>query len=140
MLAYPITLEPDENGTLLVTCPLLPMVATFGEDEADARRHAVDAIETALASMIADGEEIPRPAVKVPSAVRLPALTALKVELYWSLRTAGITRAELQRRLGWKRESVDRLFRLDHGSKLEQIEAAFAALGREVSLDVRTAA
>lgn len=140
MLAYPITLEPDDNGTLLVTCPLLPIVVTFGEDEADARRHAVDAIETALASMIADGEAIPRPPAGATGAVRLPALTALKVELYWALHAAGITRAELQRRLNWKRESVDRLFRLDHGSKLEQIEAAFAALGREVSVDVREAA
>ncbi|MBE7200508.1 MAG: type II toxin-antitoxin system HicB family antitoxin [Parafilimonas terrae] len=140
MLAYPITLEPDDNGTLLVTCPLLPIVLTFGEDEADARRHAVDAIETALASMIADGDPIPRPPISSKCSVRLPALTALKVELYWALQDAGITRAELQRRLGWKRESVDRLFRLDHGSKLEQLEAAFAALGRELSLDVRAAA
>ena len=40
--------------------PLIPMVVTFGETEADARRHAVDAIETALASMIDNGEDIPR--------------------------------------------------------------------------------
>lgn len=140
MLAYPITLEPDDNGTLLVTCPLLPIVLTFGETETAARRHAVDAIETALASMIADGEAIPRPVGERGDTVRLPALTGLKVELYWALREAEITRAELQRRLGWKRESVDRLFRLDHGSKLEQLEAAFAALGRELSLDVRAAA
>ena len=140
MLAYPITLEPDDNGTLLVTCPLLPIVLTYGESEDDARRHAVDAIETALASMIADVEVIPRPPRDKGDGVRLPALTAIKVELYRSLHEAGITRAELQRRLGWKRESVDRLFRLDHGSKLEQLEAAFAALGRELSLDVRAAA
>lgn len=140
MLAYPITLESDDNGTLLVTCPLLPIVLTYGETEADARRHAIDAIETALASMIADGETIPRPVGERGDTVRLPARTGLKVELYWALREAGITRAELQRRLGWKRESVDRLFRLDHGSKLEQLEAAFAALGRELSLDVRAAA
>lgn len=140
MLAYPITLEPDDNGTMLVTCPLLPIVLTYGENEAAARSHAVDAIETALASMIADGDVIPRPPRAQADSVRLPALTALKVELYWALQEAGITRAELQRRLGWKRESVDRLFRLDHGSKLEQLEAAFAALGRELSLDVRAAA
>jgi hypothetical protein len=29
-------------------------------------------------------------------------------------REAGLTRAELMRRLGWNRESVDRLFRLGH--------------------------
>ncbi|MEG6509469.1 type II toxin-antitoxin system HicB family antitoxin [Methyloligella sp. 2.7D] len=140
MLEYRIELAPDDNGTLLVTCPQIPMVATFGESEADARQHAVDAIETALASLIDDGEEIPVPDGSAGPAVRLPLLTTLKVQLYWALRSAGITRAELARRLGWNRESVDRLFRLDHRSRLEQLEAAFGALGRIVDLQVRDAA
>lgn len=140
MLSYRIELTPDDNGTLLVTCPQLPIVATFGETEEDARHHAVDAIETALASMIDDGETIPAPDGEPGPAVRLPMMTTLKVNLYWALATAGITRAELARRLGWNRESVDRLFRLDHRSRLEQIEAAFQALGTEVDVDVRRAA
>ncbi|PSJ19663.1 HicB family protein, partial [Halomonas sp. ND22Bw] len=41
------------------------------------------------------------------------------------------------RRLNWKRESVDRLFRLDHRSRLDQIEAAFNAIGEEVSVGHR---
>jgi antitoxin HicB len=49
---YLIKLEPDDNDTLLVTCPALPEVATFGEDEADAVRRARDAIEEALAARI----------------------------------------------------------------------------------------
>jgi len=72
--------------------------------------------------------------------VRLPALTVLKVELYRRLREAGITRTELARRVGWKRESVDRLFRLGHASRLEQLEVAFAALGQAVSVSVHAAA
>lgn len=59
MLRYPITLERDDNGTLLVSCPALPEVTTFGEDEADAIRHAADAIEEALAARIADGTDKP---------------------------------------------------------------------------------
>jgi addiction module HigA family antidote len=31
------------------------------------------------------------------------------------------------RRLNWKRESVDRLFRLNHATRLEQFDAAFRA-------------
>lgn len=139
MLGYQIDLTPDDNGTFLVTCPQLPIVATFGDSEDGARRHALDAIETALASMMDDGEDIPRPThepLTGANVVKLPLLTTLKVNLYWALHEAGITRAELGRRLGWNRESVDRLFRLDHRSRLEQIEAAFAALGRVVDLEV----
>ena len=141
MFQYRVQLAPDDNGTFLVTCPRLPIVATFGETEAEALHHAVDAIETALASMIDDGEDIPRPARNDKGvAVALSAMTVLKLQLYWALRDAGITRAELARRLKWNRESVDRLFRLDHRSRLEQIEAAFGALGQRVEITVRDAA
>jgi antitoxin HicB len=140
MLGYRIKLEPDDNGTLLVTCPALPEVTTFGEDEADAMRHAVGAIEEAIAARMAGGEDVPEGHQRGPRLVRLPALTVLKVELYRQLREAGMTRAELARRLGWKRESVDRLFRLDHASRLEQLEAAFGALGQAVSITIHDAA
>ena len=40
------------------------------------------------------------------------------------------------RRLNWKRESVDRLFRLNHATRLEQFDAAFRALGRQVELAI----
>ena len=140
MLGYRIKLEPDDNGRRLVTCPALPEVATFGDDAADAMRHAVGAIEEAIAARMANGEVVPDGHQRGPHLVRLPALTVLKIELYRQLRAAGITRAELARRLDWKRESVDRLFRLDHASRLEQLEGAFAALGRAVSISVHTAA
>jgi antitoxin HicB len=140
MAGYRINVEPDDNGTLLITCPQLPIVVTFAEDEQGVRQHAVDAIETALASMIDDGEDVPRPDGQPGLVIDLPALTWLKLNLYWSLRDANITRAELARRLDWKRESVDRLFRLHHRSRLEQLEAAFSALGRTVEVDIRVAA
>ena len=61
MLAYPMVLEPDDNGTLLVTFPDVPEAVTFGENEADALKHAVEALETMLAARIADQEDLPLP-------------------------------------------------------------------------------
>src|SRR4051794_41430251 len=121
------------------------MVATFGTTREEALAHAVDAIETALASLIADGETIPAPdagdRLKPDEAVvRLPASTALKVQLVWALKAAGLTRAELARRLGWNRESLDRLFPLDHPSRPGQLQAGFQALRRTVDALVRRAA
>ena len=49
--------------------------------------------------------------------------------LYMICSRRGVSRAELARRLEWHREQVDRLFRLDHKSRLDQMEAAFVALG-----------
>jgi antitoxin HicB len=47
-----------------------------------------------------------------------------------------MNRAELARRLDWHRESVDRLFRLDHASRVDQIEAAFKVLQQDVDVRV----
>ena len=140
MIRYPIEVTPDDNGTLIVTCPDLPLVLSFGDDVEDAMRHAVDAIETALAAMIDDHEDIPMPTSRDGAAVRLPVQTELKVRLYLALRDARMSRADLQHRLGWKRESIDRLFRLDHNSRLSQLDAAFQAIGQDIDVSVRPAA
>jgi predicted RNase H-like HicB family nuclease len=72
---YRVTLTPDENGTVLVTCPDLPKVTTFGEDEEDAIGRAADAIEEALATRIARREDIPAPSMTPQQAI-LEALAA----------------------------------------------------------------
>jgi antitoxin HicB len=136
-LTYPINLEPDDNGTLLVTCPALPEVTTFGGDEAEAIKHARDAIEEAIAARMADGRNVPAPKGKRRVLVTLPMQTSLKVELYRLLTRENITRAELMRRLNWKCEAVDRLFRLNHATRLEQFDAAFRAHGHRVEISIR---
>jgi antitoxin HicB len=48
----------------------------------------------------------------------------------------GIKKAELARRLSWHMPQVDRLFDLRHASKMDQIEAAAAVLGRHIEIRV----
>jgi antitoxin HicB len=61
-------------------------------------------------------------------------LANLKLELYLACKAAHVSRAELARRLGWHREQVDRLFRLDHASRVDQIEAAMHAVGQDIEV------
>ncbi|MEA3186491.1 MAG: antitoxin HicB [Chthoniobacter sp.] len=142
-MQFPLVLTPDDNGTLMVTCPLLPEVTSFGEDHDDALTHGRDAVEEAIAARMARWEDIawPQrqdmvPACKENRAVALSIMVSLKASLYAACKAAGVSRAELARRLNWHREQVDRLFRLDHESKVEQIEAAFAALNLEADVEV----
>jgi antitoxin HicB len=145
MLAYRIELAKDDNGTFLVTCPALPEVTTFAETHPVALEHAADAIQEALAARMAARQAIP--ASDDHSALRngdallaVPMLQSLKVHLYEAARSEGVSPAELARRLNWHREQVDRLFRLDHRSRLDQIEAAFAALAKRIDFSVQNAA
>jgi antitoxin HicB len=138
MLAYPIDLTPDEDGTILATCPDLPELTTFGETEADALAHADDALAEAIAARLHGFTEIPRPSPGTRQA-RLSLHMTMVVELYWTLAAVGWTRADLQRALGWHRPQVDRLFDPNHETKLWRFEAAFAALGREPQITTKVA-
>ena len=142
MLTYPIKLTRDTNGTLLVTAPDFPEVTTFGVDRADALLRAVDAIATAIQGRISDGEDIPRPstAKRRQKSVALPALLWAKLELYRVMRQTGTRKAELARRLKVHAPQIDRLLDLDHESRLDQIERAARAMGRELHIELRPAA
>ena len=69
-----------------------------------------------------------------------PALAGVKMELYRELKSSGVRKAELARRLGISRGNMDRLFDLHHSTRLELLEAAFAVLGRRLSIGVEKAA
>ncbi len=136
-MLFPIDLVPDDDGGVLATCPLLPEVAVIGESAREARHRAAEAIEEAIAARVAAGREVPRPPNgPCPAGVRISALIGVKLALAWALRDSGCSRDDLGRRLGCGRKEVDRLFRLDHASRLDQLEAACRMLGRELQIEV----
>ena len=139
-MRYPVTLTPDDNGTLLVTVPDLPEALTFGEDRDDALARAIDAIETALMGAMGAREEIAEPTASGPDYVTLPALTSAKIALYQAMRSEGVGKAALAKRLGVALPQIDRLLDLRHSSRLDAIERALAALGREMTIVVKAAA
>lgn len=136
---YEVTINPDDNDTWFVTAPAFDEVTTFGDDTQAALVNARNAIEESMAGRIARGEDIPPPLRETPGKghfVQMPMMVIFKAGLYSVMRSKGWTRADLQRALGCHREHVDRLFRLDHNSKLDSIEAAFEALDVKLEVNV----
>ena len=141
MLRYPVKLETDTNGTIMVSFPNVPEAHTFGEDREEALARAVDALETALMGYMEDRQAIPEPsAFNRGPYVTLPALSDAKLALYSAMRAGRIKKTELARRLNCHLPQVDRLLDLRHGSRLDQLEAAFRALGKQLSVEIRDAA
>jgi antitoxin HicB len=132
MLNYPIRLTPDD-GTFFVTAPDFPELTSFGETREEALLYVVGALEEAIAARIAHREDVPAPS-KGRTRVTLPTQTALKTMLYQAMRRAGVNKAELARRLHCHAPQVDRLLDLNHASRMDQIDAAFAVLGQRVSV------
>lgn len=139
-MRYPIILTKDDNHTLLVTSPDFPELTTFGDDERDAIAHAADAFVSVIADRIANREPVPSPSKHVDKAAVLSATEALKVALYQAMTADGVSRAELARRLDSHLFQVDRLVDIRHASRLDQLENALRAMGREVTILVDKAA
>jgi antitoxin HicB len=142
MLRYPVRLSRDTNGTILVDFPDVPEAHTFGEDEDEALMQAVDALESALSMYIDDRRDIakPSPVKRRGKFVTVPALTEAKLALYSAMRAQRVGKAELARRLNCHLPQVDRLLDLLHSSRLDQLESAFRALGKRITIVVEEAA
>jgi antitoxin HicB len=117
-MRYPLTLRPDQNGTLVVQAVDVPSALTVGRDEADAIAQAADALMTLFAHPMAEGEPMPRPSPKrgQPCAI-LPPIVAAKLAIYEAMRAAGLTQTALAERLGCDPRQIQRLLDLDHASR-----------------------
>ena len=144
MYQYPVRFKTDSNGTLLVTFPDVPEAITFGETRADALARAAEALEAALSLYMDSRRDLPHPksssSRKKTLTVTLPALTEAKLALYELMRANGVSKAELARKLICGKSQVDRLLDLNHGSRLDQLEAAFQALSKRMSITIEDAA
>jgi antitoxin HicB len=143
VMEYPALFEPSQEGGFVVTFPDFDWGITQGETEEDARKMAMDALCAMIREHIRNGEVLPRPSNprgRKYRTIRLPALQAAKAALYLAFQASGIRKAELARRLGIPSANVDRLFDLNHHSRLDHIEAAFRALGKQLAIEVNDAA
>lgn len=142
MMHYRVILKRASNGTVVATFPGVPEAHTVGNDEAQALARAPDALETALAIYVDERRDLPRPARprKGQRAVTLPPMAAAKLAIYQAMRDQGVTQVALARRLGRDPKDVRRLLDLMHRSRLDRLEAALAALGKRLVIEVRDAA
>jgi antitoxin HicB len=141
---YLALFEPDrELGGYVVTFPDFGYGATQGETEREAMEMAQDLLMLTIGDYIREGKPLPAPSRRRRANLRpvpLSALQCAKVELYTAFVNSGLKKAEYARRIGIPKTHVERLFSLRHQSRLDQIEAAFAALGKHLDIEVRDAA
>jgi antitoxin HicB len=142
-MEYPALYEQEKDGGFVITFPDFGWGVSQGDDEDDARSMATALLQTLVQEHIRQGTVLPapgKPRGKKYRMIRLSALQSAKAELYTAFHASGIHKAELARRLGISKGIVDRLFDLNHKSRLDQIEAAFRVIGKEITIDIRDAA
>ncbi len=140
--AYPAKFTTGSGDRVLVEFMDLPRVATDGKDEREAMEEAMDALGSELSIRLSRHEDIPSPSTlkRGQRLVPVPLWLAPKLALYLALRDQSISNSELARRLGVHEKVVRRMLDPEHATKAEKIQAALAALGKQMTVEVRDAA
>jgi antitoxin HicB len=98
-------------------------------------------LETALTFYTEQWRDLPAPSPlkRGQRMVHVPALSSMKFELYSAMRREDVRKVDLARRLRVAPSQVDRLLDIAHHSKVDQLEAAFAAIGKKVAILIEAA-
>ena len=136
-MKYPATFTPDTGG-FVVTFRDIPEAITQGDDEADALAMAKDVLLSAMEVYFDEKRQVPPPskARRGERLIPLPASAAAKILLLNEMLTQSVIASELARRMATTRQEVNRLIDLNHTTRIDRIEQAMMALGRELALSV----
>jgi len=134
MYEYAIRFEKDSTPGLAVFCRDLPELNSYGDNREHAISEALDAIETTLSIYVEQRRAIPEatPPEDDELVIALPAVTVAKIALWNEMMKRGMRKADLRRLLGVAQTQGDRLVDFLHTSKMEQLEAALAALDTSI--------
>lgn len=137
---YAVLLSLAKEGGYVVTCRDLPELVTQGESVEDALEQASDAMDEVFATYLTEGLDFPEPskARRREHMVAPPPETVAKVALYVAMRSSGISKVQLAKRLGVDEKEVRRLLDPHYGSKLPRIAEAIRVLGQRLVIGVET--
>lgn len=137
---YPAHFDPADAPDVgyTVTFRDVPHGVTEGDDEAEALAMAQDLLACMLSDYAEQGKPFPKASApkRGERLVFLPSLIQAKLALWARMGELGINKADLAEKLGIDHKAVRRLLKLDHNSRIENIEAALAALGKRLSVVV----
>lgn len=135
-MRYPARFAEAPEGGFVVTFRDIPEAITQGDTEAEAMEMAEDVLVSSMEHYLEERRTVPAPSS--PDAgeclVHLPASVAAKVLLLNEQLAQGVSNAELARRMGARPQEVQRITNLAHATKIDTIDRAMRALGKELTL------
>lgn len=139
---YPVELT-QVAGEYHAESPFLPEAIASGPTREMALAEMAHALVAAVRGRIKHGMELEPPTLARPVAenhpVPLPARLAAKASIYSAWKRSGLSKVALGERIGRGETEVRRILDPDHGTKLDQLEEAAAALGGRLSITFEAA-
>ncbi|HAU5528435.1 TPA: type II toxin-antitoxin system HicB family antitoxin [Proteus mirabilis] len=135
-MRYPVKLDKSEEGGYVVSFLDIPEALTQGDTREEALEMAQNALLTAFEFYFEDNEKIPEPSVITGDYIELPVSVVAKILMLNLFVDSKLTRSELARKMGVKKQEITRLFNLQHSTKIDTINQAIIAMGSKLSISL----
>lgn len=136
-MRYPAIFHKTEDG-YVITFPDIPEAITQANSYEEAIMMAEDCLLTALDFYFEDNRLVPMPSSPKydEELISLPASVFIKVLLLNTMLEERVTQSVLAKRMGVAPQQVTRLVNLKHTTKIDKLDCAFRALGKELRISV----
>lgn len=136
---YPARVESNNEGGFIARFLDVPEAMTEAWDLEELKNNARDALISAIDFYIEDRRAFPvgSTAKSGDIAIELPASVVAKILLLNTMVQSNVRPADLARKMNIKPQEVTRLTDIRHATKIDTIQAALRALGRELILEIR---
>ena len=138
MFAYPALLRDNKAGGFIVSFRDVPEAITEIWSMEELQDTAVDALVTVLEMYFEKNRVFPEPSKpkKNEVMVALPLIVVAKMLLLNVMVSSNIRACDLARKMHIKPQEVNRIIDLQHNTKIDTIDSAMKALGKNLQLTV----
>lgn len=135
-MKYPVSIEKD-GQTFMARFVDIPEALTCGDTYEEALQEAQDALLTAFEFYFEDQRPVPMPSpLEDRTYVTVPASIWAKVLLLNTMLTERVTQAELAKRIGSRKQEMQRIINLGHNTKIDTLNKALEAMGKHLNISV----
>ncbi|MBS0529857.1 MAG: type II toxin-antitoxin system HicB family antitoxin [Proteobacteria bacterium] len=139
---YAAEFERGDKHGIVVSFPDVPEAITQGDDLADARAQAEEALGFALLTYPERGLPLPKPRTKGKkfTMVSVAPDVAAKLAVLEAFAAAGIGKSEFARRMKKDEREIRRILDPKHSTKLPAMVEALRVLGKRLVVGIEQAA
>jgi antitoxin HicB len=135
--SYPVHIEPDPDGGMLVTCPNVPEVIAQGADRDAALSNARQALAVALFGYLKEGRPLPQASASGRETIAPQASDVLKIAVVEAWMASGLSKSQFARMLDI--DEARRILDPDRVTKAVRLEQPLLMLGRRLHIAVEAA-
>ena len=135
-MRYPVKLDKTEEGIFVIGFLDIPEILVQGDTKEKALKMAKDKLLAMFGAYFKNNKKLPEPSEIVGDYIELPVSVVAKILMLNLFLDSKITQVELDQKMGVKKQEITRLFNLRHSTKIDTINQAIIAMGKNLNISL----